>query len=533
MSLKNFTIENVALVKTITDLNGEIVLNPQEIRTKNMKARVAGETVTVEAGIDDVATAQRLEAKIRAETSLKNIEPLVRDQIGANLKDIALDGDAQVLLSVTDSLTDDAPARIVSSIEFGNASLAAPKLPAPLKNMSGILELEGDRFTLRDIKGTFIDKEFKLAGTVREFERPVINLELNTDDLSVDADFSIAEDTATINKARVNYRNINGVFSGHVYELNDPNLNIYGNITFSVYDIVRLLPEKFSGLQNADCDGWCGAEVFIGGKPSDLASFETGVKLRSDEIKIKDFRGRNLRMKLTLQDGLLLINPLVMEPYSGLLEIKAGFDLNKEPSPYELVAHLRELQLAELIHDTKLKGSDIYGNLSATLDMSGALNDASSVKGEAWLHVTDAHLGPLPVFIPVIRNVMGFLASRLPGYEKVKLKEATATFAIENKVITTHDFILWGDTASVLYDGTVDFDGNLDFRVENNFAEGLSDEKTDFGTALSVFVTQMGGFISEARLTGTLREPKYSFKPFPVDKFFKDNFKNLFQNIFR
>jgi hypothetical protein len=126
MSLKNFTIENVALVKTITDLNGEIVLNPQEIRTKNMKARVAGETVTVEAGIDDVATAQRLEAKIRAETSLKNIEPLVRDQLGENLKDIALDGDAQVLLSVTDSLTDDAPARIVSSIEFGNASLAAP-----------------------------------------------------------------------------------------------------------------------------------------------------------------------------------------------------------------------------------------------------------------------------------------------------------------------------------------------------------------------------------------------------------------------
>jgi hypothetical protein len=381
---------------------------------------------------------------------------------------------------------------------------------------------------------TLPDTSYSLDAVLKDLQRPLVEAKLTSeDDLSISSIFNIAADKVHIEKMDIVYKGIYTSLIGDVYDFPNTKLNIYGNIGFSLEDLATIASDYSESSGAMPWKGKCKGELYINGLLEEPRLLEIGFKLNSDRISYGEFQARNFVVKMVSKSGRAIFEKIALEPYGGTLDIIAVMDLNKDPMPYEISGHLRNIQIEELVKDTKLKNSRIYGNLNSSMKLAGLWQDPDSIRGEAWIHAKDAHLGPLPIFVPVVSHTVDLFAKLVPGYEKIMLREATGTFNITDRKITTDDFILWGNEASVLYEGYIDFDGNLDFRVENNFVEGLTDEKTDAGRTLSKFLTGMGSILSEARLTGTIKKPKYKFQPVGFDKIFKERFKNVFEGIFR
>ena len=512
-------------------LKGDFALGADSASTDNLKVKIADESVFIKANIKNFKT-PLLHAEASSDLKLKNIEPILKGLLPEKpSKDFELDGKAQFVLNFTTASNEAEEAEFSSKIIFRDASIKVPTLMKKIKNINGELELKNDSAITRNFQLTFMDKDYIFDGELKDFQNPKVNAALRSDELSVVSQFNITQKNAHIKKANLNYKGLEASFIGDIYEIYNPILNVYGNVDFLLEDIMPLMRGKFESFKGMDLNGNCKGEILIKGSLSRPRLLEIGLKLISDEIGFKSFEVGDFNMKIVAKDGKANMRSSAANVYGGTLELSAVLDLKKDEIPYELVGHLRDIKLEQLIQKTKLKKSGIYGSLNSSVNISGIDKNLENIKGEGWVHIKDANLGPLPIFIPIMTDFVDFFHKIFPGYEKIMLKEATGTFAIANQKLATDDFILWGNEASILFDGNIDFRGNLDFRVENNFVEGLVDNKTKGGKSLSAWLTGMGSFINEARLTGTIKEPKYEFKALPFRKFFKGGLKGILRDI--
>ena len=103
--------------------------------------------------------------------------------------------------------------------------------------------------------------------------------------------------------------------------------------------------------------------------------------------------------------------------------------------------------------------------------------------------------------------MFGALSSALnaiaPGLGNSRAKEATGSYLITNSVIVSHDFEVRATAMRMNFSGNVDFDGQLDSRVE---AVLLRDVPA-FGWLFSKLLWPITK-IFEYRVTGTLGHPK-------------------------
>jgi len=512
-------------------LNGDFALDADSASTDNLKIKIADQSIFIKANLTNFKT-PLLHAEASSDLKLKNIEPILKGVLPEKMsEDFELDGKAQFVLNFTTAREEMEEAKFFSKIIFRDASIKVPALIKKIKNINGELELKNDSAITRNFQLSFMNKGYILDGELKDFQNPKINAALRSDELSVVSQFNITQKNAHIKKANVNYKGLEASFIGDIYEIDNPVLNVYGNMDFLLEDIIPLMRGKLESFKGMDLNGRCKGEMLIKGSLSTPRLLEIGLKLSSNEIGFKSFEAGDFSMKIVAKDGKANVRGLAGNVYGGTLELSAVLDLKKDKIPYELTGHLRDLKLKRLIQKTKLQKSGIYGILNSSVNISGIDKNLESIEGKGWVHIENANLGPLPIFIPIMTDFVDFFHKIFPGYEKIMLKEATGTFAIANQRLATDDFILWGNEASILFDGNIDFRGNLDFRVENNFVEGLVDNKTKGGKSLSAFLTGMGSFISEAHLTGTIKKPKYEFKALPVRKLFKGGLKGILRNI--
>jgi len=403
--------------------------------------------------------------------------------------------------------------RLISTINIHNLSFTGAPISADATS-DIVYQFDGPELTAKfsaklnpENTDSFLAGEFaKISGELK-IKDGRADIELESGHLTLSSSLSIVDKNAKIENAEISYKNSSVSLTGDIYEISEPDLNVYGDLDIFLEDIFD---------DDIDMRGRCKGELFIGGKPSMPRLMELGLKLKSDEIKVNAFSAQNLEVKFVTKNQRANLSKFTLDLYGGMLVISSAMDLSRHRIPYEVAGHLRNVQVEKVIMDTKLKDSGIYGNFNSSVKLSGTSGNLKSINGDGWIHIKDAHLGPLPIFIPLVSNLAGLFQKMVPGYEKLKLKEATATLIIADEKVTTHDCTLWGDEASVLYDGSVDFEGNLDFRIENNFAEGL-----------------MGNLISESYLRGTIKKPKYEFSPLPVGNFFKGILGDFLQKMRR
>ena len=218
----------------------------------------------------------------------------------------------------------------------------------------------------------------------------------------------------------------------------------------------------------------------------------------------------------------LMITNISGSFYGGHIRGNAFFDFGAtNGTAYRFHTITTNANLSPFLQDMLLRTNTHQGQIDCDLTITSA--EAKSMKtwnGYGTASLRDGFLWDLPLF-GIMTPVMEGLGE---GLGKSRVREGSASYFITNSVIYTADLELKTPTIRMTYVGSVDFDANVDAKVEG----------APISKLVGFFVTPLTKMY-EFKVTGTLSEPKMEplyifpkllmmpFKPFKL-------FKGLFES---
>ncbi len=252
-------------------------------------------------------------------------------------------------------------------------------------------------------------------------------------------------------------------------------------------------PYQFAGGPRILLNGVLGLE---GHEPTDMRFSIAGGpfqwwRFRIDEIA-SDLHWRSDQLVLTnTQVGL----------YAGEAAGAGTFQFftDDRPTEFRFGLTVTNAQLQPLVHDVFARTYGLEGSLSGSVEITSARADSLDTwQGFGDLYLRDGVVWDIPIFgifSPVFNAIT-------PGLGQSRAEEALATFTIVNGTIISRDLQVRSPEFSMGYQGSVDFEGNLEARMQ---ARLLRDSGA-LGPLISTVLWPLTK-IFEYRLSGTLAEP--------------------------
>ncbi|MBM3836821.1 MAG: hypothetical protein FJ398_02460 [Verrucomicrobia bacterium] len=194
--------------------------------------------------------------------------------------------------------------------------------------------------------------------------------------------------------------------------------------------------------------------------------------------------------------------------YRGKLNWDGKFDFSGPPGArFQFRGHAAQSDLRSLVSDLTMTNSSLEGAFDADLVITSAdTRDWSSWQGYGDVQLRDGFLWNIPIF--------GFFSPALnkivPGLGQSRVSASSANFMIDKSLIHTSDLEMKAPALRLQYVGTVDFDGQVNARVQ---AEILRDAWA-VGRLLSLALWPVTK-VFEYKVTGTLNHPKTELLYFP------------------
>lgn len=195
--------------------------------------------------------------------------------------------------------------------------------------------------------------------------------------------------------------------------------------------------------------------------------------------------------------------------YGGDVQWDGHFTFKDDDSAdYQFKGVCTNTELALLVRDLVPQATNrIEGSLSGTIVVTSANSETvNSWKGHGMGTVKNGFLWDMPIF-GVFSEPLNAI---VPGLGKSKVSSGSGSFKIENGKVYTRDMEVRAPAFRLKYDGSVDFDGNLDATVE---AE-LFRNTWIFGRAISAAFWPLAKVL-ESKVTGNLSAPKSELAHIP------------------
>lgn len=169
--------------------------------------------------------------------------------------------------------------------------------------------------------------------------------------------------------------------------------------------------------------------------------------------------------------------------------------------------------------DAPAKAKDISGTLQAEVKVNGFGADQAKASGAGKILIVDGKLWQLDLF-----KGMGSLIF-VKDFANIVFSEASCTFLIQDKYVVSDNLKLKSSFVNLDGAAKIGFDGSIDSSVDIQVLDELAPIS---GTLkdLATVVIGSAGKLGVIKISGTLKEPKYKFKPAVVDiiKGLKDTF---------
>lgn len=212
------------------------------------------------------------------------------------------------------------------------------------------------------------------------------------------------------------------------------------------------------------------------------------------------------------------------EFYQGRVTGDAFFNFSEPGTAYRFHTIATNSNLTLFLNDVLAKTNKLEGTIDCDLTITNAnAKSLSSWVGYGTASMRDGFLWDIPLFgmmTPILNGISD-------GMGKSRVKEGSASYYITNAVIYTTDLELKTPSIRMLYRGSIDFDANVDARVEAELTDSNLIKKI-FNVVLTPFTK-----LFEYKVDGTLSNPKLKplyipkiiFLPFKPFKILKDVFE--------
>ncbi|MBN2831307.1 MAG: AsmA family protein [Candidatus Omnitrophica bacterium] len=415
------------------------------------------------------------------------------------------DGRAGLSLNIFTESLNTKPVKFNGYLDIVNASLKLDKIDDLIKEINGRLEFTSDTLKAKEINFKYQDLAYKLSISLKNFQLPDVNLELTSKELLLKSDFKA--DKTRINISNFSGRYLNSGFNatGSFDTLNS-NADITGSCVINLSDLNKPLTKFRDQLDKINPRGEVEARFSFSGDTRDIKGCAVEARISSPQVSLYGLNHKDLSGYYRQQAGVGEIPFLNFSFYGGKVNISAKTNLKSDNLPYAVTLLLEGVKIEELKLDTDAKAKDIAGTINGGVKLNGFSGDLSKISGSGALDITKGKLWELDLF-----KGMGKLLFA-KDFANIIFYEGSCNFAVQDKYIFTDNLTLKSNMASLSGKVKLGFDSSIDASLNID----ILDEFVPLsGTLKDLTTTVIGrsGKFTTINITGTLKEPKYKFKP--------------------
>jgi len=509
---------------------GEALFIDKSITIKDFTGNIAGSPVSLNGKLDYSAEFPDVGINISADAiSLNQLLQSLPQTTKEKFKQIDLEGKATLNIGIASRKAEPQTLIYKGDLKISNANLGCPWLKERIKGIDCVLVFEKDALSWDKLSFEYKGTSYASSGTVAEFTNPLINGVLESEDFKAKGIIKIKDDILTIQKLGITHQNYSLQVKGAVKDFKRPIINIEGDANLDLEKAKVLIPKYKDAIEKIDPKGLLNASFVLNGPLKEPLLWNLQAKAESDKVALGKFNLGSLYLDFKMEDKFMRLPRLVLRPYDGIVDMTAKLNLKSKEKPYLVSIDAKNIDLKKFISDTKFSKSRVRGVFATNTTLNGYLENKDLLKGKGWIQVSDGHLLEFPVVFQFLDAMLG-----IPP-EYIVLTDAFGNFSISNKRIHTADFRMLSDKVALVWVGSLGFNGTLDFNVTGRFAEDITTRTTSLGKIASTILHEAGAYIIEAKLTGTIDDPKYKIVP-AINKIFKeevmDKFKNAIKDIF-
>lgn len=227
-------------------------------------------------------------------------------------------------------------------------------------------------------------------------------------------------------------------------------------------------------------------------------------KLYSPFIKIDTIQLHNIIADIALVNDKLYVYNFTSRAYKGRLSLDGYIDLNNPVNPTAVSIDIADLDINEFSRNSSLFKKEINGIANAKIKLKGSFGDINSMVGQSWLEIKDANLWESTLFKGVADVLM------IPPLKRIIFTEAYGLFYLKNSKISTANFKLISNLLDLSVKGNVGLDDSVDAVIRVKFKKELIDSSAWLVKISSILLESAGQFFGNIKISGTLKEPKYS-----------------------
>ncbi|MBF0331812.1 MAG: AsmA family protein [Candidatus Omnitrophica bacterium] len=525
LEVPSLTVTGLPTVGSINNIHGNITFDTNHAQTKsiiltafNTPVTIAGELTHFEAPqLDVTASAKNVNLNI-----IEKILPALIKEQGLNIG-----GTAAVDIHFQGALADPQAGKINALVDLSNTRIESKKLGQTISELNGHFEYNAPSLTWQDLTLTHQGKVWNSHGSLQNLAAPELNAFIKTEDLSADIDAQKKGDTITLNAIQGTWFDSTFALKGSVLAMpgKDPVMKISSDIKLTLRDLPKMLPPatakqidalKLAGILRIKSD--------VEGVPQQWQDLVSTTSIETPAFYMMGYQISDLAINARQKNG--NVDPLSLTGtlYGGTLKADATVDLKGKAFPFTLKTKLDGLDLELLKKDTpSLRQQQLAGLLTANAELGGALLDIRKAAGTAAVNISKGYLWQLEI----LSKVLSILSTSFQGGEMV-ITDASATLKITDQKVMTSDLTLKGATVSLLGEGWVDFDQNVDL----NITPRLEAASTPTGTVNPLDTINPTAGLVNIRVYGTLSAPKFE-NNLSAPQIIKKTLQNAAGSIFK
>jgi hypothetical protein len=472
LSARNLDISGKEIPQPVRINEIALALTPDTIRSNEFAATTGSTTVNASFALSQYSSPNSsINATLRAPNA--RIGELINIAKAAGVSAVeGMSGDGTLTLDVKAQ----GPTKNVSALNFGgtgkisNATLKMPSLTKPLQIKNSDIRFSQNSASLQNIAITLGQTNAGGAVTLKNFAAPQVQFALNADKINV----AELQQTFAATPAQPTKR------AGNFWSV---------------------IPQA-----NAETKA----------EPSMLTKMTGGGTVAIGMIQYDDLILNNVHSNVSLDHGLIKMNPVTADLYNGKENGSITIDMRPAQPVYTVNLKTDKVDANKLISSVSDVKQTIYGmlasNVNASFSSSSATSIARSLNGSMAINLTNGKLMNLDL-LHELASVGKFLGNGFgPPKNFTNLVQLTGNFDVKNGLAQTNNLKAVIDGGTMAADGLVNLaDQSLNLHVTAVLNKAISQQ---------VGGTQVGGFMNTALsnnqgelvlpviVTGTFQHPQ-------------------------
>ncbi|MDD5478040.1 MAG: AsmA family protein [Candidatus Omnitrophica bacterium] len=495
-------ISGLGVLGDIKNLRGKFDFNQRSLAADSLKAELLGMPFEIKLGIKDFNT---LVLNIDTDLNLSFLPMIAKEKFNSTLINSA---GGKAALSIKAYPDKKGAWELEGALKIKEANLKFDKQKNPVENIASSIEFSRQGLNWTDTSFKYQGISYQSSGTLSDFRAPGVNLKLFSEGLSLAADFNLSDRKIKVNQFKGKYLDSQFSISGNIDNSDsaNPRVDLGGDINFELSSLAKMLEKQYPAITSMHPAGQVDAQFNLKGNPRNFKNCYLEAKLASSKFSLYGLNAQNLALDFLLDQKIVKIPALSIILYDGLIEGIGALNLDTANLPYQLELKASGIKLEKLKADTASKNKKISGTLLGGLKLSGYANDINKLEGSGRFSILEGDLWEFNL----LQGLGKLLFAKDLG--SIKFSECTSDFLVKDKFVYTDNLKLKSNVVNFSGPVKIGFNGSLEGALDVEVLSEMVPVSGTFKDITTAIIGQAGKFAS-IKLSGTLKEPKYSFKP--------------------